>query len=193
MVSATRPGPNDMAQPLVPGAASRMIRSSTNITVPDDMLPKSFSTDRERRQRRRRQGKGLLHRIQHRAPARMHRPQIDIVGAAQYVVARRRQGGADGAGHPAGQHHVETLFADIPADQFGGVGHQRRLERIHPHAHRIGGNERRGAAIGEQQEGENFFQIVGLVQMQGAQFQIHRQHPRAGLGAHDMARQLQAR
>ncbi len=38
MVSATRPGPKDMAQPR-PSPASRMMRSRTNITVPDDMLP----------------------------------------------------------------------------------------------------------------------------------------------------------
>ena len=38
MVSATRPGPKDMAQPFCPPAASRMMRSSTNITVPDDLI-----------------------------------------------------------------------------------------------------------------------------------------------------------
>ena len=40
MVSATSPGPKDMAQPSAPGAAWRISRSRTNITVPEDLLAK---------------------------------------------------------------------------------------------------------------------------------------------------------
>ena len=39
MVSAVRPGPNDIAQPLRPRVPARISASSTNITVADDMLP----------------------------------------------------------------------------------------------------------------------------------------------------------
>src|SRR5262245_4559857 len=39
IVSAIRPGPNDMAQPVRPRAPDRNSRSITNITVADDMLP----------------------------------------------------------------------------------------------------------------------------------------------------------
>ena len=39
IVSATRPRPKAMAQPGAPAAAFRISRSSTNITVPEDMLP----------------------------------------------------------------------------------------------------------------------------------------------------------
>src|SRR5665213_921166 len=45
---------------------------------------------------------------------------------------------------------------------------------------RIGGNQRRGATVGKQQEGENLFQFRGFLQVQGAKLQIYRQHPRLG-------------
>ena len=38
-VSATRPGPNAMATPLESAGAERIMRSSTNIRVAEDMLP----------------------------------------------------------------------------------------------------------------------------------------------------------
>src|SRR6185312_2375427 len=47
MISAARPGPNDMAQPLAPRNFAHMSFSSTNITVADDMLPYCRSTLRE--------------------------------------------------------------------------------------------------------------------------------------------------
>ena len=39
MVSAIKPGPNDIAQPVRPCAPERSRLSITNITVADDMLP----------------------------------------------------------------------------------------------------------------------------------------------------------
>ena len=91
IVSATRPGPNAMAQPLVPGAASRISRSSTNITVPDDMLPKSLSTPRETASAVGGNSRACFHRIQYRASARMHRPQIDRCLVAEQGGARAGQ------------------------------------------------------------------------------------------------------
>ena len=38
-LAADTPGPKDMAQPRWPARDCRMMRSSTNITVPDDILP----------------------------------------------------------------------------------------------------------------------------------------------------------
>ena len=46
--------------------------------------------------------------------------------------------------------------------RFFGVRHQRRLEGLHPHARRVGGNQRRGTTIAEQQEGQDLLQIAGL-------------------------------
>ena len=39
IVSATRPGPKPIAQPRAPGRSARIIRSSTNMIVAEDMLP----------------------------------------------------------------------------------------------------------------------------------------------------------
>src|SRR5262249_11373918 len=48
MVSAVRPGPNAMAHPRAPADTfSRSMDSSTNMTVGEDMLPKSLNTARE--------------------------------------------------------------------------------------------------------------------------------------------------
>ena len=71
----------------------------------------------------------------------------------------------------------------MPADQLARVRHQRGLKGFDRDADRIGGNQRRGAAIAEQKEGENLFQVGGLMQMQGAKLQIDRQHPRLGLAS----------
>src|SRR3546814_15056850 len=46
-VSATSPGPKAMATPR-PASPAVTIRASTNISVAEDLLPKSRSTDRDR-------------------------------------------------------------------------------------------------------------------------------------------------
>jgi hypothetical protein len=47
------------------------------------------------------------------------------------------------------------------------------------------------AAIGKDQEGQHLLQILRLLQMQGAEFQVHDQNLRVGFRAHDVARKLE--
>src|SRR5687767_9585165 len=47
IVSATRPGPNAMANPVASGRAERRISARTKTTVADDMLPNRLSTSRD--------------------------------------------------------------------------------------------------------------------------------------------------
>ena len=56
---------------------------------------------------------------------------------------------------------------------------------------RLAGDQRGGAAVAEDQEGQHLLQVVDLLQVQGAELQADHQHPRLGLGSDDVAGELQ--
>ena len=81
-VSTVRPGPNAIAMPSPVACDERRMRSSTNTSVADDMLPKSLQHVARVAQRIRRQRQPVLHGIEDRAAAGVHRPQRDVVHGA---------------------------------------------------------------------------------------------------------------
>ena len=72
------PGPKAMPQPEARFGCACSIDFKTNITVADDILPKWRKTSREAISADGCKSQRVLDRIEHRAAARMHRPEIDL-------------------------------------------------------------------------------------------------------------------
>ncbi len=128
----------------------------------------------------------------------MDGPEVEVLGAlaaqqAAVVVAiafdRQRPG--DLAGHLAGEVHVEAVVADPPGDGLGRVGDGGGPEVDQGHARLLGGDQGRSAAVAEQQHRQDLLDAGGGLEVQGAELQVHHQHPRGRLGANDVVGQAQ--
>ena len=110
MVSATTPGPKDMAQPVSPAEAFCSIRSSTNITVADRHVAMPAQDLARNRQRVGVEIEGTLDGVEHGASAGMHGPQIDRVrfNTAQDIAPGIAKTFLDRSRHLTRQDHVEA-------------------------------------------------------------------------------------
>ena len=82
--------------------------------------------------------------------------------------------------------HLETGVADAPGYEVCGAGQGDAAEIVQQEAARLGADEGRGRAVAPEQEGEDGFQVGGLMEMQTAQLGVDDEHARVRLGAHDM-------
>ena len=124
------------------------------------------------------------------APAGMDRPARNLIGAPAIVERRARalvgERVLDAARHLAGQGHLEAGVADLPLDQFGGLLELHREEVAHLQSLGRACYQRRGSAIAELELGEQGFELLRVLQVQRAELDGDRQHPRLRLGADDM-------
>ena len=187
-----RPGPNAMAQPA--GRRRRAsIASSTNITVADDMLPKSAQHLARGAERDRREVERPLDRIEDRTAAGMDGPQSIA------ATARRRECrlacSSTASWIAAGTWPDSTMSkpasSNVPGHQLARSRQRPRHESCRAHALRLRGHEAAAQPSPQRQNDRIFSSSVGLLQVQRAELEIDDQHPRLRVGAHDVARQLE--
>ena len=126
----------------------------------------------------------------------MDRPAVDLVGAhrrtgwrAALVVERR----ADPVRHLARKRHLEAGVDDLPLDELGRILELGREEVAHLEPARLGGDERRRGAVAELEHGEQLLELLGVLEVQRAELDGHREHPRVGPRARDMVSGAQSR
>src|SRR3546814_8451578 len=116
-----------------------------------------------------------LHRVQDRAAARMHRPEIVAFGrfAAQYAVPvvpqplrveRLRQS----LWHLSRQVHFKPLIADPPCDQMRTLGNGDGTKIPQRNAPRIAGDHRGSTSVAEKQTAQQPLEFAGLLEVERA-------------------------
>ncbi len=135
----------------------------------------------------------MLRRIEDRATAGMNGPEINRGKLTAMGNARARAGEtlAQLARNLAREMHVEALLTDTPCDELIGTREVDGEKAIESETRGLGCNEIGGAPIGEDGEGKQLLQIVGLLHMQGTEFEREEQDFGVGLGANDVARGLE--
>ncbi len=164
------------------------------MTVAELMLPKRSSTERDA-------ASASGGRVMPRSTAsRMVRPpgctpqsvMSSVVNGPMTSVPQASSALRDCRGNVPGEKHIEAEAANLPGDQLAGVGNHDSAEAVERETHRFGGEDAGGAAIGEEQEAEHLLEIVGFLQVQRAELEVHHEHARVRFGADDVARGLEA-
>ena len=108
------------------------MRSSTNMTVAEDMLPFSRSTVRDGIRASRWQVERTLDGVEHRFAAGMNGPQVDVGDARlpRIVPIPRIERVVDRGRHLTRQHHVEAIVTHAPGHQFPAVGRNDGPEAV---------------------------------------------------------------
>jgi len=130
----------------------------------------------------------LLYRVENGAATGMNGPEIDS-GRNDPV---RDAAGCGGEPAPkfawdlAGEVHVEALLADAPGDELTCAGEVHGEKAVNGEADRLGANEIGGATIGEDEEGEQLFEILGVLKVQRAELEAEQQDFGVRFRANDM-------
>ena len=66
---------------------------------------------------------------------------------------------------------LEAVVADLPGDEVAAVGDHVGAEIAQRHAGRIGADQGRRSAVGEQQERQHAFEVGGLLHVQRAELE----------------------
>jgi hypothetical protein len=120
----------------------------------------------------------------------MNRPVHDLLRRAALQQPRqlRGQDSADRRRHRSGKTHVEAAAADPPGDLVGGRGGEAGRRAAQGEAAGLAADQRRRAAVGEDQVREHLLEIRGLLQVQRAELEAGHENPSLALGAHDVSR-----
>ena len=113
-------------------------------------------------------------RVEDRATARMHAPEVDRRRrrAVENVFRMAAHRVVHGGRHLAGQDHVEAGIANIPGHQLARIGGEHGLEAVELDALRLGRHEARGAAVAPEQEREDLLEVGRLLEMHRAKLEV---------------------
>ena len=134
------------------------------------------------------EGEAFFDSVEDGAATGVDGPEVDgeRVCAASDVMTEVLEGGADFAGDLSGEMHVKAEFADAPGDEVSGAGDAEGEEAIDGQPCRLSADERSGGTIGEDEEREYLFELVGLLEVERAEFEIEDDDTGLGLGADDV-------
>src|SRR5579863_3437115 len=93
--------------------------------------------------------------------------------------------------HLAGELHVEAELANAPGDEMACVGNAESEKAVDGKAGGLGAHQRRRAPVREEQEGEHLLEVLSLLQVERAEFEIENEDGGVGSGSDDMARGLE--
>ena len=104
----------------------------------------------------------------------MHRPQVDGPRLAPRVISSSEflEGAANFPGNLAGEMHVEAELADAPGDEVVCAGNLDGEEAVDGEPVRLSADQARRAAIREDEEREHLLQLVSLLKVQRAEFEV---------------------
>ena len=176
--------------------AERIIASSTNITVADDMLPKRRSTSREIGKR------GRLERRRRAAPRRSPRCRRDAPprGRSRWAARRTKSRSppalsarriTPGTRGDSTISNPQSRMCQVISSL--GLRHQHRAEAVECESLAAPPTPEQAAQpSANNRERQHLLEIRrSSAQMQRAKLEIEDQHARVGLGAHDVSRELE--